>query len=89
MSAPAGGGLYPSLGDYMGLDLSPQAIEQQMPMVVSNPPEVGFGIICNACTVQAVTWLPPGLRLPASYVNWMQLKSQLTSLKIKACRKRP
>ena len=39
--------------------------------------------------LQLAAWLPPGLPLPASYLNWLQLKSQLTSPKIKACRKRP
>ena len=39
-------------------------------------------------TVQAVTGLSHGLHLPASYLNWLWLKSQLTSLKINACRKR-
>ena len=40
VSVPPGSGLYPSLGDYMGLELSPHTIEQQMPVVVANPPAV-------------------------------------------------
>lgn len=39
VSAPPPGGLYPSLGDYMGLDLSPQTMEQQMSVVLANPPK--------------------------------------------------
>ena len=39
-------------------------------------------------TVQAATGLPPVLRLPVSYLNSLRLKSQLTSVKIKACCKK-
>ena len=39
--------------------------------------------------VKTATVLPPGLSLPASYLDWMQLKSRLTSLTIKAGCKTP
>ena len=38
--APAASSLYPSLNEYMGLDMSPQTIEKNMPVVVANPPQV-------------------------------------------------
>ena len=37
----------------------------------------------SACTVQTVANNPPGLHPTASYLEWMRLKLQLTSLKIK------
>ena len=40
-------------------------------------------------TVQAAIRLPLGLHLHASCLNWLRLKSPLTSRKIKACHKRP